>query len=128
MVIIFFVDFLYLEFELNTIFLDDGQQLELLMKCVTGKRNNCVQIANLAISIPLIEMWSLVSVYTYIFTFALVLQNAKVYDDNVQCVLGILNLKSFLHIGMLDIIALWVHSFDGCNSKCKFHLVRTVCK
>ena len=97
MVIIFFVDFLYLEFELNTIFLDDGQQLELLMKCVTGKRNNCVQIANLAISIPLIEMWSLVSVYTCIFTFALMLQNAKNYDDNVQWVLGILNLKSSLH-------------------------------
>ena len=73
--------------------MDDGQQPELLMKCVTSKRNNCVQIANLAISIPLIEMWSLVSVYTCIFTFALMLQNAKLYDDNVQCVLAFRDIK-----------------------------------
>ena len=84
MVIIFFVDFLYLEFELNTISLDDGQQPELLMKYKTSKKSNCLEIANLDISIPLIEMWSLVSVYTCIFTFALMLQNAKLYDDNVQ--------------------------------------------
>ena len=77
--------------------MDDGQQPELLMKCVTSQRNNCLKIANLAMFIPLIEMWSVVSFYTYIFTFALVLQNAKNYDDNAQWVLGILNLKSFLH-------------------------------
>ena len=69
--------------------MDDGQQPELFMKCVTSQRNNCLERANLAISIPLIEMWSVVSFYTYIFTFALVLQNAKVYDDNAQWILGI---------------------------------------